>query len=353
MQTGDIPRPAGRVALHQRVRGLLWGMAAATVTALLWAGLPMLAAPVAVVSLLILLMVGEPTVLRIQALEEAVAGEPAGAEAVAQATADGASPVQPVPSDELEHALAEGAVAVLYRPLRSLPELELCGVEAELRWRHPARGPLPADQWPQPLPPPLADGLVETLLMAACLQFVRWQRRLDHRGIGTLWLRLPPGLLAAPGIDDALARALSASGLAASRLRLRVAALGQGAAVSLPQAAQRLERRGAGLAVDGFGAGPASLAHLQQLAVRAVCLDRSFIDRACHSAPQRLVVESTARLAAQLGIPVLADGVATEAQVLALGELGCQLGVGEVCGPWLDAEAWTQRWAATVAAGAT
>jgi EAL domain-containing protein (putative c-di-GMP-specific phosphodiesterase class I) len=303
----------------------------------------------------ILLVVGEPTVQRIRRLEDAVGEAPTESTPVAPDAIDAAGPAtqpQPSPADDPERALSEGAVAVRFRPLRTLPELELCGVEAELCWRHPERGLLPADQWPQPLPSALADGLAETLFMAACLQFVRWQRRLDHRGVGTLWLRLPNELLQAPGVDDALSRALSASGMAATRLRLRVAALGVGPGVRLPDAAQRLQRLGVGLAVDGFGAGPASLAHLQQLPLRAVCLDRSFIERACHSAPQRLVVESTARLAAQMGIPVLADGVATEAQVLALGTLGCQLGVGEVCGPWLEADHWTQRWAATAPTGA-
>jgi hypothetical protein len=40
----------------------------------------------------------------------------------------------------------------------------------------------------------------------------------------------------------------------------------------------------------------------------------------------------------------LADGINTDAQVPALGALGCQLGLGEVCGPWLEAADWSARW---------
>jgi EAL domain-containing protein (putative c-di-GMP-specific phosphodiesterase class I) len=65
------------------------------------------------------------------------------------------------------------------------------------------------------------------------------------------------------------------------------------------------------------------------------------------------VVESTARLARSLGMSTLAEGLNQDSQVLALAVMGCDLGVGEVCGPWLEAAQWQQRWAGVqpVAAG--
>jgi hypothetical protein len=122
--------------------------------------------------------------------------------------------------------------------------------------------------------------------------------------------------------------------------------------LSLPEAAHRLQALGVTIAVDAFGAGPASLSHLDRLPVRTVCLAPSFIARAGPSTPQRWVVESTARLAQSMGMSTLAEGVAQETQVLALAAMGCDLGVGDVCGPWLDAEGWTQRWRAAPAARA-
>lgn len=325
------------VPLHWRVRLALWVPALAGSALAAWLGPPHLALGLGAVWAGLLLLWGEPLVqaVRRQAVpahlpELPVAGPP-------RAPADA--------GEDLARALEQGAVTVLYRPLRTLPELRLCGVEAELRWCHPLAGLLPPPAWPQPLPAGLLERLLDLWLVQACTQFVRWAPRLDTRDAATLWLALPAPWLESPGLEDALDRAITVAGLAPERLRLRCAPRMQGRTAVLPEPALRLHERGFGLAADDFGAGPASLAHLNDLPVRAVCLDRSFVERAAHAAPQRLVVESTARLAASLGMQTLADGVASEAQVLALGAMGCQLGLGEVCGPWLEAADWSQRWA--------
>lgn len=324
------------VPLHWRVRLALWLPALAGSGLAGWLGPPLLAVGLASAWAGLLLLWGEPVVRAVRRQAEP-AGRP-----------DTAAPADPAPADagdDLARALEQGAVTVLYRPLRTLPELRLCGVEAELRWRHPLAGLLPPPDWPQPLPAGLAGRLLDLWLVEACTQFVRWVPRLDTRDAATLWLTLPAAWLESPGLDEALDRAVTVAGLAPDRLRLRCAPRLHGRTASLPEPALRLQERGFGLAADAFGTGTASLAHLHALPVRAVCLDRSFVERAAHAAPQRLVVESTARLAASLGMQTLADGVTSEAQVLALGAMGCQLGLGEVCGPWLEAADWTQRWA--------
>lgn len=325
----DFPFTA--VPLHWRVRLAMWLPAFAGTGLAAWLGPLHLALGGGAALAGLMLLWGEPVV-----------------QAVRRQTAPGAAPAtsQAPPDDgeQLTRALEQGAVTVLYRPLRTLPELRLCGVEAELRWRHPLAGLLPPPAWPQPLPAGLVERLLDRWLVDACTQFVRWSPRLDTRDAATLWLTLPAPWLGSSGLEDALDRAVMVAGLAPQRLRLRLAPQLQGRTAVLPEVAQRLQQRGFGLVADAFGTGPASLAHLTALPVHAVCLDRSFVERAAHAAPQRLVVESTARLAASLGMQTLADGVVSEAQVLALGAMGCQLGVGEVCGPWLEAADWSQRW---------
>jgi EAL domain-containing protein (putative c-di-GMP-specific phosphodiesterase class I) len=334
METGNA-EPRGW-PLHWRVRATLWGVGAAAAGGVALAGEWRLAAQLAAGLALLLLVAGEATVRAVRR---------AGAPRAEPAAVTGPTEPAPAPGAGLARALAEGELVVLYRPLRTLPELSLCGVESELRWRRPMEGLQAPDQWPQPLPPALADALLAAWLPQACAQFADWQRRLDQRAPGMLWLRLPAPLLEAPGLEALLAQALQASGVARSRLRLRVTPALAGRTAVLPEAARRLQQQGLALAVDGFGVGTASLAQLNQLPVAAVCLDHTLVERAAQHLPQRLVVESTARLAASLGMVTLADGITSEAQVLALGTLGCQLGVGEVCGPWLEAELWSQRWA--------
>lgn len=323
--------PFHAVPLHWRVRLAMWLPALAGAGLAAWFAPLHLALGGAAALAGLLLLWGEPVV---QAVRRRAPPD------------DVPTEILPPPDEgeQLALALEQGAVTVLYRPLRTLPELRLCGVEAEMRWRHPLAGLLPPQAWPQPLAGGLVERLLDRWLVDACTQFVRWSPRLDTRDAATLWLALPAPWIASPGLEEALDRAVTVAGLAPERLRLRLAPQLQGRTAVLPDVAQRLRQRGFGLAADAFGAGPASLAHLHALPVHAVCLDRSFVDRAAHAAPQRLVVESTARLAASLGMQTLADGVVNEAQVLALGAMGCQLGLGEVCGPWLEAADWTQRW---------
>jgi EAL domain-containing protein (putative c-di-GMP-specific phosphodiesterase class I) len=248
--------------------------------------------------------------------------------------------------------LSADGTLLLYRPLRSLPELHLRGVEAELRWRHPLDGLVPPADWPPEQTAALADALIGAWVGPACARFAAWLPGLRARGAATLWLRLPMPLLEHAGLVTHLAQALTTHGLDPSMLVLRVPLRVNGRQAHLPEAAHRLQALGVTIAVDAFGAGPASLTHLDRLPVRTVCLAPSFVARAGPNTPQRWVVESTARLAQSMGMSTLAEGVAQETQVLALAAMGCELGVGDVCGPWLEAGDWTGHWSAAPAARA-
>ena len=233
---------------------------------------------------------------------------------------------------------------LFYRPLRSLPELHLRGIEAELRWRLPGGEPLPPLAWPQTLAPDTAAALLDAWLSAALPQFARWLPDLRERGGATLWLRLPAAWGALPTFGSRLTQALADAGLDPSCLVLRVPLQAQGRQARLPQAVLDLQSQGVTLAVDAFGAGSASLTHLDRLPVRTVCLAPSFVERAGPTTPQRWVVESTAKLAASMGMSTLAEGITQDSQVLALAVLGCDLGVGEVCGPWREASDAASGW---------
>lgn len=249
-------------------------------------------------------------------------------------------------------ALQREDIVVMYRPLRSLPELQWRGIEAELRWRAPRQGLLAPAEWPLDLAPGLAGDLLGAWLGPACARFAQWLPGLRARGGATLWLRLPSPLLEHESLVRHLTAVLAAHGLDPSTIVLRVPLQVNGRQAHLPAAVQALQALGVIIAIDAFGAGPASLTHLSGLPVRTVCLAPSFVARAGPNTPQRWVVESTARLAHSMGMSTLAEGITQETQVLALAAMGCELGVGDVCGPWLEADEWTRRWHSATAARA-
>lgn len=241
---------------------------------------------------------------------------------------------------------------MFYRPLRSLPELHLRGIEAELRWRMPGGECLSPQAWPPALAAETASALLDAWLASALPQFARWRPELRERGGATLWLRLPAAWATLPTFGSRLTQALADVGLDPSCLVLRVPLHAEGRQARLPTAVLDLQAQGVTLAVDAFGAGSASLTHLDRLPVRTVCLAPSFVERAGPTTPQRWVVESTARLAASMGMSTLAEGVNQDSQVLALAALGCELGVGEVCGPWREATEASVSWTSAATAHA-
>jgi EAL domain-containing protein (putative c-di-GMP-specific phosphodiesterase class I) len=312
--------------LHRRLRWALWLPAGVAVAALAAAAPGPLALGAGTAVVLLVALLGEPLVRSLRAGQAAPVA-PAGPSAPQDAAAAAPSP------DEITPALAAGDIHLQFRPLCALPSLRPCGLEARLQG-------LPPPQTLGVLPDALLGALLQAWLLPACQHFQRWLPALDRRGDAALWLPLPPPLLASPGLAEALDQALIRSGLGRERLRLCVHPVAAGRQAVLPEAARRLHQQGYTLVADGFGAGAASLAHLNQLPVRAVRLDRSLVERAGHGPAQRLVVESTARLAASLGMQTVADGLDSAVQAQALGMAGCRLGQGPLLGAWGPAEDW-------------
>ena len=230
---------------------------------------------------------------------------------------------------------------VLYRPLRSLPQRDLRGVEAALRWRHPTLGSHTPESWPEAMDDDTASVLLDAWLASALPQFARWWPRLRTQGCRGLWLRVPTAWSALADFGPRLTSALARHGLEPSQLVLRVPLKVEGGRPRLPPSVLDLQAQGVALAVDGFGEGPASLTHLEHLPVRTVCLAASFVERAGPDTPQRWVVESTAKLAASMGMSTLAEAVHDPRQVPALAALGCRFGVGDACGRWTVADEWS------------
>jgi len=85
-----------------------------------------------------------------------------------------------------------------------------------------------------------------------------------------------------------------------------------------------LRRRGFRIAVDDLGAGYSSLESLVVVEPDFVKLDRSIVSGIDHDPRRRAIVQSIVRLARELGIETIAEGVEAEDEARVLLELGCQ-----------------------------
>jgi predicted signal transduction protein with EAL and GGDEF domain len=233
---------------------------------------------------------------------------------------------------ELEQELARG-IARDELVLRFQPKIEavggrLVGVEALVRWIHPARGELPPSAFLD-----LAEdsGLIVDIdrwvIAQACAQLARWDR--GGTFVPQIAVNISAQTLEACPLDEHVAAALTISGVSPHRLELEITETELMTNPAMTAARLELIRAlGVRLAVDDFGTGYSSLAYLKSFRFDTLKIDRSFVIDLTVTEPDvvaagRAIVHSIIRLADGLGLAVVAEGVETEMQRDALVELGC------------------------------
>ncbi|MEV6632541.1 bifunctional diguanylate cyclase/phosphodiesterase [Actinoplanes sp. NPDC051470] len=231
---------------------------------------------------------------------------------------------------ELRRAVANDELVVYYQPAVALATGDLRGVEALVRWNHPARGLLGPGEFID-----LAEetGAVVPLgtwvLRAACREAVGW--RADNAGAEALRLsvNLSPKQVAQADLVQTVETILAETGFPPDRLTLEITE-----SVILqpdPLTISRLEALrdlGIELAVDDFGTGYSALSYLRRLPVTILKIDRSFVTGIADDAEARSVCEAVVHLSRAFKMTVVAEGVETVEQAAALIDMGCTVGQG-------------------------
>jgi len=96
---------------------------------------------------------------------------------------------------------------------------------------------------------------------------------------------------------------------------------------ALPQL-EELRRLGVSVSVDDFGTGYSSLAHLSQLPIDSLKIDRSFVRNLTAGSNESKVVRGIVHLGLSLGKHVVAEGIESASQYDLLRDLGCGSGQG-------------------------
>jgi EAL domain-containing protein (putative c-di-GMP-specific phosphodiesterase class I) len=148
----------------------------------------------------------------------------------------------------------------------------------------------------------------------------------------SLSINILPAEIAREGYDQWLLDEIAAAGIAPSRVTAEITE--SALLIDQPAVADRLGRlRDAGVtvAVDDFGTGYASLSYLTTLPLDILKIDRGLIVNIVHGERDRIVVKALIRLASDLGLKVLVEGVESTPQLILLNEWGCDLYQGFLC----------------------
>ena len=229
---------------------------------------------------------------------------------------------------ELRLALQREELELFYQPQIDLTTEAMVGVEALVRWRHPARGLLPPAAF---LPVAESTGLIEDLtawvIGAACRQAAEWQ------AIGYRPLRVAVNLSArdfkSGGVAEMVDAALRESGLSSEWLEVELTETAVVADTdSTASQLEALRARGVAIALDDFGTGYSSLTHLQTLPISRVKIDRSFVSEVCEDERAAAIVGALITLINSLGLEAVAEGVESADELAFLRANGCAIGQG-------------------------
>ncbi|MBC7996175.1 MAG: EAL domain-containing protein [Rhizobacter sp.] len=248
----------------------------------------------------------------------------------------------------LRRALEHGEFTLHYQPLIELASGRIDGAEALVRWPQPdQRLVAPGEFIPVAEETGLIVPLGEWVLREACRQAQAWQA-------------LQPGLRIAVNLSarqfrqknlvSMIEQALGDTGLAPHLLELELTeGMLMHHADETVRTLSQLDEMGVRLAIDDFGTGYSSLSYLKRFPIHTLKIDRSFMQDLSSGSDDAAIVTAIIALARSLNLQVTAEGVETDAQVVALRKLSCDLAQGFHFARPMPAAEFAQRLAEVVA----
>jgi len=244
---------------------------------------------------------------------------------------------------ELRHALERGEFQVHYQPQVDLAGGALTGAEALLRWQSPEQGEVPPSEF---IPLLEETGLILTVGEWVLERVCRDRLELQDAGVTPprLAVNLSARQFTQPDLAERIEAVLQRHQVPPDSITFEIT---ESLLMRDPADAERVLRRlkeiRVKIALDDFGTGYSSLAYLKRFPVDELKIDRSFVAGVSHSAADAAITDTVIRLAHNLGMQALAEGVEHEAQRAFLELHGCDRVQGYLTGRAMDVDAFRRR----------
>jgi diguanylate cyclase (GGDEF)-like protein/PAS domain S-box-containing protein len=219
---------------------------------------------------------------------------------------------------DLRGAIERDELVLHYQP-QALVSGAITGFEALVRWTHPTQGTIPPGTFV-----PLAEesGLIipmgERILLAACREAASWPVPLN------IAVNLSPVQFQHGDVVKLVHEILLETGLPAKRLELEIT---EGVLIDDFDRAiailRRLKHLGIKIAMDDFGTGYSSLSYLQAFPFDKIKIDREFVSNIGHNPQAAAIIRAVIGIGHGLSLPIVAEGVETQAQLSFLVKESC------------------------------
>jgi diguanylate cyclase (GGDEF)-like protein len=242
---------------------------------------------------------------------------------------------------DLRRALVSDEIVIHYQPIVDARTGATVSAEALTRWQHPELGMIPPNAFiPVAEQTGLIGPLTSVVLEGAIAQCAAW-----HRGGYELSVAVNLSVrnLLDQDLPSEIGQLLSRYELAPSALRVEIT---ESMIMADPDRSlatvMMLSALGVHVSIDDFGTGYSSLSMLKRLPVDELKIDRSFVSPMMHAESDLIIVRSTIRLAHDLGMKVIAEGVEDHGTLAQLASMGCDLIQGYYVSRPLPADTFTQ-----------
>ncbi len=237
---------------------------------------------------------------------------------------------------ELRHALERDELVLFYQPKVDLKTNLVVGAEALIRWMHPTRGLVPPDQF---IPIAEETGLIvdigEWVIERAIQQLSEWRRRevLEQLAVNVSYRQVRDSHLV-----ETITRILRENELEPATLEIEITEtmMAEDKHVTMTTLSA-LRNMGVRVAIDDFGTGYSSFSYLTEIPFDTLKIDKAFLVNFPVSQERTAIVAGIIQIGTLLGKHLVAEGVETHEQALALLRHGCGVGQGYLYSPPLSA----------------
>jgi diguanylate cyclase (GGDEF)-like protein len=234
----------------------------------------------------------------------------------------------------IRFGLEHGQFLPYFEPQVDLATGEIVGFEVLARWIHPLSGVIGPDMF---IPVAEEIGLIgrlsEQVISAALRDAAEWPAGIK------ISVNISPSQLADGWLAQRIVRILSETAFPAERLVVEITESSLFADMDLARTiVTSLKNQGVRLALDDFGSGFSSLAHIRSLPFDIIKIDRSFVANLNSKRESAAIIRAVTTLAAALSVPVCVEGIESEDAYKAVVRLGCGIGQGWYFGKPMTAE---------------
>lgn len=231
---------------------------------------------------------------------------------------------------QLREAVKFNQFILHYQPIFRLSDDTIHGFEALLRWNHPKMGLLlPREFLAIAERSEIIEDISEWVIWEALRQFKEWSNEIPECRNLAMNINLSARLFKKSNFIEIFSKAIKEKHYRPGQINLEITETMLIENLSHSRSVfNKFKEMGISIQIDDFGIGYSSFSYLHQFPADTIKIDKSFIQSIGKEKKGEPLVQTMITLANKMKLDVVAEGIETRKQLVALKEMGCQFGQG-------------------------